>query len=66
MKKFTAAGRVTVEVGLEIEAADLTEALEKAKALKLEDFITILGEHNDSSALKIVSVWDQSYIKSDD
>lgn len=42
-------GRMALSVGVEITAKSLEEAQEKAKAMKLQDFVEILGDHNDSN-----------------
>jgi hypothetical protein len=58
-KTFTVTGRIHIDVGIEVPAKDLEEAFAKAKGLKLENFIEILGDHIDSSGPKIVSIWGQ-------
>ena len=47
--RFFVEARVAVSVSVNISAKSLDEALEKAKQMKLEDFIEILGDHNDSN-----------------
>lgn len=59
---FTASYRVTVEVGMTIAAPDFDAALAKAKELKFNDVLTLRGDHNDSSDLRLVSIWEQSSI----
>lgn len=57
LRTFHVTGRVHVDVGLEVKAKDMEEALVKAKEFKLQDFVEILGDHNDSSGPEIVSLW---------
>lgn len=47
--RFYVEGRMSVCVGIEISAKSLEEALEKTKSMKITDFITIDGDHNDSN-----------------
>lgn len=61
-KTYTVTGRVHVDVGLEVEANSLEEAMTKAKDLKLTDFVNILGENNDSSGPEIVSIFSGEYL----
>lgn len=49
MPKFTVFARILVDVGQDISAASMEEALSKAKTMKVTDFITIDGDHNDST-----------------
>jgi hypothetical protein len=53
-KRFSIGAKITVEV----MATDITEAVEIAKTLKLDDFVSFEGGHNDSS-LHINSVFEQ-------
>jgi hypothetical protein len=46
--RFSVSFRVNCEVGVEIIAADMDEAIAKAKEYKVEDVITMNGEHEDS------------------
>lgn len=41
--------KIMVDTDAEINAVSLEEALEKSKELNIHDFITIDGNHNDSS-----------------
>jgi hypothetical protein len=47
-KTFNIQGRVWAEVGIGIQADTLADAIEVSKGLKLTDFITVEGDHNDS------------------
>lgn len=49
MPTFYVEGRIGLCIGLEIQAKTLEEANEKAKQFKLEDFVEILGDNNDSN-----------------
>lgn len=49
MARFYVEGRITLSVGVEITAKDLDAAVERTKAMKLEDFVDIHGDHNDSN-----------------
>jgi hypothetical protein len=55
-QSYTVQARIVVEGDLEVRAESLDEALAKAKELKLDDFITVTGGHNDSS-LRITGVF---------
>lgn len=61
LKSFNVTGRIQVDVQVEIDAANLSEALDKAKALKQEDFITIEGYELDGTGPKIVGVSETEY-----
>jgi len=56
-KTFNVTGRVTVDVGIDISAQDITEAVEKAKELKIEDFVVSQGDTQDYKGPDIRSVW---------
>jgi hypothetical protein len=48
MPQFYVSARIIVDCGKEIGAASMEDALEKAKKMKWDDFITIDTDHNDS------------------
>lgn len=48
VKTFNVQARIFLEVGLEVKADSMELAIETAKKLKLQDFVTIKGDHNDS------------------
>jgi hypothetical protein len=58
-KEFYVEGRAAVSVGLMVSAKSLDEVVEKSKSLKLEDFVTILGDHNDSN-FRVTGVYESS------
>jgi hypothetical protein len=47
--RFQIVGRIVALVGVDVPAKTMDEALDKSKELKVEDFITIDGDHQDSS-----------------
>ena len=49
MPSFYIEARIGLCIGRDITAKTLEEAHEKSKSLKLDDFIEILGDHNDSN-----------------
>lgn len=60
MTVFTASIKLKLDVGVEIEANSLAEAVEKANALKVNeivDFEAIGLEHMDSEKPDVHSVW---------
>jgi hypothetical protein len=59
LRTYSIWARGTFEVSIEIDADSLDAALAKSKELKLEDFIEILGDHNDSS-YRITGIFEQS------
>jgi len=56
LKEFYIGARITLSTDCVISAASMEEALEKAKTLDIHDFVTLLGNHNDSS-LEIDSIF---------
>jgi len=48
---------VVVDTSIEIKAETLEDALNKARDLKIDNFVDILGEHNDSG-FKITGVYE--------
>lgn len=56
-KTFNVQARVWADVGVDIVAVTLEEAVESSKKLKLEDFITIDGDHNDSG-LRVTGLFE--------
>lgn len=48
-RTFYVEGRIGLCVGKEVSATSLEEANEKAKLMKLDQFVEILGDHNDSN-----------------
>lgn len=44
---YSITGTLNLQVSVEIQANSITEAVEKAKALKEENFVDILGEYVD-------------------
>lgn len=61
-KEYLITGRIHIDVGVAVNANTLDEALEKAKQLKIGDFIEILGEHNDSQGPTIVTICENSFL----
>lgn len=57
-KIFYVNGRLIVDVNVPVTANTLEEAVQKSKDLKWDDFIEIVGEHNDSE-LKIKGVYEE-------
>ena len=53
--KFTVEARVVVITSQTISADSFEDALAKAQAMKVEDFVEVIGEHHDSS-IRISSV----------
>lgn len=49
LETYYVEGRIGLCIGLDVSAKSLDEAHEKAKALKLNDFVEIHGDHNDSN-----------------
>lgn len=49
MATYYVEGRMALSVGVEINARSLEEAQEKAKSMKIQDFVEFLGDHNDSN-----------------
>lgn len=56
-KTYHVQARLWAEVGVEVQADSLTEALDVSNGLKLADFITVKGDHNDSG-YKITGVFE--------
>lgn len=56
-KTFSITSRIVVLSQIEVEAANLEEAVTKSKDLKAEDFVTINGDAHDWS-INIVQVMD--------
>jgi hypothetical protein len=48
-QRFFVEGKMALAVGVEITADSLESAMARAQAMKLDDFVDILGEHNDSN-----------------
>jgi len=48
-KSYQAQAKVTVLTSIEIRAGNIEDAIVKAKELKQEEFVEILGEHLDSN-----------------
>ena len=48
IRKFYVQAKIDVLVSVELSARTIDEALEKSKTLKVEDFITVDGDHIDS------------------
>lgn len=58
-KTFSVSADVRLWTSINVEANTLEDALQKARDLKVTDFIDIPGEHNDSQ-LEIVGVSDNA------
>jgi len=56
-KSFSIYATLTVDVGVDIQANSLSDAIERSKELEVTDFITILGEYNDGK-LKITGAFE--------
>jgi len=54
-KRFDIGAKLIIEATVPITAADFQDALEQSKTLRVEDFVTVLGEHVDSG-MQIVSI----------
>jgi len=48
-ESFYVEARIVVSVGVEVVARSLEDAVEKSKSMKLDDFIGLLGDLNDSN-----------------
>jgi hypothetical protein len=48
-QEYQVTGRIDIEVGVSVRAASVEEAVAKSKDLSIDDFVTVLGEHNDST-----------------
>jgi hypothetical protein len=48
IKKFCVQAKIDVLVAIELSARTLDEALEKSKTLKVDDFLSVEGDHIDS------------------
>ena len=59
LKTYSIWSEGTFEVSIDIQADSMDSTLAKSKDLKLEDFIEILGEHNDSDH-RITGIFEQS------
>ena len=53
---YTIQAKLNLEVGIEVKAASLEAAVETAKTLKEEDFVTILGDYMDGD-VQITGAW---------
>ena len=56
--KFYVMARITLDVGCDITAKDLDDAIARSKQMKLTDFVTIDGECNDSK-FRVSGVFEQ-------
>ena len=59
LKTLNVTGRVSVDVGLDIRAIDWDDALTQAKSLKVEDFVSILGDYQDGRDVEITAIWKE-------
>jgi hypothetical protein len=57
-KTYTVIGRVGVDVSIELTASSIEDAVTKAKELKLENFVSYVGEYQDNECVEIRSLWD--------
>lgn len=57
---FTANVRLNLEIGVDIQAKSLEEALQKANSLGIEDIVTVHGDLQESAS-RIHSIWDNKY-----
>jgi hypothetical protein len=48
-RTFYVEARIGLSIGVEISATSLDDAIEKAKNMKLDQFVEVLGDHNDSN-----------------
>lgn len=55
--KYIVMGKVHIDTTCEITASSLEEAISKAKCLKEEDFVDILGDYNEGS-LKVYGIFE--------
>jgi hypothetical protein len=53
--KFSVTARIVIISEIEVTADSFEEAVTKAKALKETDFVTVDGDHHDSS-ISLVSI----------
>jgi hypothetical protein len=51
-------GKVQIDTTCKVTASSLEEAINKARDLKEEDFVDILGDYNDGS-LKVYGVFEE-------
>lgn len=55
---YNVTGKFELQVGVEVVASSMEEALEAAKKFKVSDFIDFNGnDHQDSTNPEIISVW---------
>ena len=61
LNTFHVSGRMTVIVGVEVKAKDWDSALEEAKKLKIQDFVSINGDYEDGTDLEITTIWKNEW-----
>jgi len=58
-KIFTINGVVKMEVSIDIEAEDYTQAFERAKSFTELDFVKPLGDYIDGEYMGVSSIWSR-------
>jgi len=58
-KTFTICAKLMLDTTAEVSAESLEQAVEKSRTFTVDDFVEILGEHNDSS-LTIYGVFGET------
>jgi hypothetical protein len=48
-RTFSVFGKLTLDISVDIGAESLADAVDKAKALDVDDFVEILGSYNDGA-----------------
>jgi hypothetical protein len=54
---YTITGRIRADVMVEVQATSWETALEQAKALKFEDFVTVSGDVSEAESPEIRTIW---------
>ncbi len=58
-KSFMIQARIIVDTAIEIQANDLLEAMEEAKAMKKENFLELEGDDHESD-MRITGIFETS------
>jgi len=60
---YNVSAKLKLDVGMEIQASSLEDAVAKSKELKIGDFLDLSGlDHNDSDDPDVYSVWRNDYV----
>jgi len=57
-KVFHVWGKLSLEISVDISAADLQDALTVAQGMEVHDFVKILGDYNDG-VLKVTGLFEK-------